>query len=158
MEQPATQTGWPSHVWARIVAVTSVFGAVMIFLDRSADCARTLAPACVLTARAVTQLLSWIGMECQRNGATLIQPGGFGYEISFVWGATIGAAGMLLINMVRLVSLFYVGVVAPRFFAAFHTFVWPALTVCLALGFFRVWNRGSALQLTPGMNSASHYV
>lgn len=181
MERPATQTAWPSRLWARIVAVTGVFGAAMIFLDRSATCAPALAPACVLTARSVAQVLSWTGMECQRDSATLIQPGGFGYEISFgctgiipaallaaailvasgrlrarLWGAAIGAVGMLLVNLVRLISLFYVGVVAPQYFSASHSIVWQALTVFFVVGFFYAWKRRSALRLTARLDSASH--
>jgi exosortase/archaeosortase family protein len=183
MEQPATETVWPSRVWARIAGTAGVFSVAMILIEHSTACVQSFTPICVATARSIAQVLNWMGMECQRETATLIHPGGFGYEIGFtctgiipasllaaailaaggrlrprLWGAAIGAFGMLLLNLVRLVSLFYVGVLAPRFFAALHSIVWQALTALFVVGFFYAWKRMSALQLTVRMDSASHYV
>ena len=161
--------------------MVGVCAVTMILLDRSTACARMLAPACVFTARSVEQVLNSMGMDCRRDAATLTHPGGFGYEIGFActgtipaallaaailvaggrcrtrfWGATLGALSVLLVNLVRLLSLFYVGVFAPRFFTALHTFVWQALTVVFVTGFFYTWKRKSALRLTARINGASH--
>jgi exosortase/archaeosortase family protein len=159
-----TETEWPSRVWARIACTTGVFAITAILADRSAACVQALVPVCIMTARSIAQILSWLGMDSHREMATLIHLGGFGYEIGFtctgiipagllaiailaagggvrarVWGAAIGAVGVLLLNLVRLVSLFYIGVLAPRFFAAVHSIVWQALTVLFVVGFFYAW-------------------
>lgn len=166
MQEGFTETEWPSGVWARIAGTAGIFAFPTTLVDRSAAGVQVLTPICLLTARSIAQILSWLGMDFHREMATLIHPGGFGYEIGFnctgiipagllatailaaggrlqarVWGAVVGAVGVLLLNLVRLVSLFYIGVLAPRFFAAAHSIVWQALTVLFVVGFFYAWKR-----------------
>ena len=166
MQQGIAYAEWPSRVWARIAGIAGIFTIATILTDRSAASVRGLTPVCILTARSIAQILNWLGMNIQREMATLIHPSGFGYEIGFgctgaipagllvtailaaggpmrtrVWGAVIGAVGVLLFNLIRLVSLFYIGVLAPRFFAAAHSLVWQALTVLFVAGFFFAWKR-----------------
>ncbi len=176
MQQGIAETEWPSRVWARIAGTAGIFTIATILADRSAASVQGLALVCVMTARSIAQVLNWLGMDFQREMATLIHPSGFGYEIGFtctgiipagllanaimaaggrmrtrVWGAAIGVVGVLLFNLIRLVSLFYVGVLAPRFFVVAHSVVWQALTVLFVAGFFFAWKRkASAPSNHPG--------
>jgi exosortase/archaeosortase family protein len=166
MRQGIADTEWPSHVWARIAGTAGIFTIATLIADRTEATMQGLAPICVLTARSIAQVLNWLGMDFQREMATLIHPSGFGYEIGFtctgvipagllatailagggrtrtrVWGAAMGTVAVMLLNLIRLVSLFYIGVLAPRFFATAHSVVWQALSVLFVVGFFYVWKR-----------------
>jgi len=166
MWQGIAETEWPSRSWARIAGAAGMLALLAILVDRSATWAHELAPLNVFTARFIAQILNSLGMTCRREMATLVHPSGFGYEIGFscigvipaallataimfaggrmrarVWGAAMGAVGVLVMNLIRLVSLFYIGVLAPRFFSAAHSVVWQALTVIFVVTFFYVWKR-----------------
>lgn len=166
MRQGIAETEWPSRTWARIAGAAGILAIMAILVDRSATLAHQLAPLNIITARFIAQILDSLGMTCQREMATLVHPSGFGYEIGFsctgiipggllaiavlaasgrmwarVWGAAIGATGVLVLNLIRLVSLFYIGVLAPRFFSAAHSVIWQALTVFFVVAFFYVWKR-----------------
>lgn len=166
MRQSIAETEWPSRTWARIAGATGIFAIMAILVDRSAAWVHALAPLNIVTARSIAQMLNSLGMTCQQETATLVHPSGFGYEIAFnctgiipaallatailaaggrmrarAWGAVIGAVGVLLLNLIRLVSLFYIGVLAPQFFSTAHSVVGQTLTVLFVAGFFCVWKR-----------------
>jgi exosortase H (IPTLxxWG-CTERM-specific) len=52
-----------------------------------------------------------------------------------------GTACILALNLVRIVSLFLIGVKAPRFFATAHLEVWPAVFILCATGLWLAWVR-----------------
>lgn len=54
-------------------------------------------------------------------------------------GVLLGAAGIFLINLLRLGSLFYVGVHFPDLFDRMHLLVWQSLVIVLALFLWLVW-------------------
>jgi len=54
-------------------------------------------------------------------------------------GILIGTAGLLLINLIRIVSLFFVGVYYPSAFDMLHEDVWQAAFMVLAVGFWAIW-------------------
>ena len=54
-------------------------------------------------------------------------------------GILIGTAGLLLINLFRIVSLFYVGIDYPKAFNMMHEGVWQAAFIVLAIVFWAVW-------------------
>jgi len=180
MQPRIADTEWPSHIWARIAGAAGIFAIIASLVDRSAAWVHELAPLNVVTARSIAHILDSLGVNCQRELATLVHPSGFGYEIGFactgvipagllatailaagggmrarVWGAASGVVGALLLNLIRLVSLFYIGVLAPRFFAAAHFVVWQALTVLFVAGFFYVWKRKAC---APGNRSDRCYI
>jgi exosortase/archaeosortase family protein len=167
-----TESEWPSRVWARIAVVTGISAVAMLLVERSPALVQALAPLDIIAARATAQILGWLGMDAQREVATLIHSSGFGYEIVFrcsgvipagllvaailsagaslrarLWGAAVGALGMLLLNLVRLASLFYIGVQFPRAFGVAHALVWQVLTVLSLIGFFYAWRRYTFLPL-----------
>jgi exosortase/archaeosortase family protein len=55
-------------------------------------------------------------------------------------GVATGVAALLVINLIRLVSLFWTGVHLPEFFQAMHVHVWPALLVAAAVVHVIVWS------------------
>lgn len=99
-----------------------------------------------------------------REGVFLYHPGGFSYAIDYSCtgiipimylsvailffptdrqhkrnGFLAAVPYVLLINEIRLVSLFIVGVVFPGLFPLIHEFVWELLMVVFVGGFWIVW-------------------
>ena len=68
-------------------------------------------------------------------------------------GILIGTAAIMLLNLVRIVSLFFVGVYYPRAFNMLHEDVWQAVFIVLALGFWAIWvqwaTRGPGISKNP---------
>lgn len=54
-------------------------------------------------------------------------------------GILIGTAAIMLVNLVRIVSLYFVGVYYPSAFIMIHEGVWQAAFVVLAIVFWAVW-------------------
>jgi exosortase/archaeosortase family protein len=60
------------------------------------------------------------------------------------WSAKIiGVVGGLLviqaINMVRIISLFYIGVFFPKLFNSSHVFIWQSLVILAGVTLWIVW-------------------
>ncbi len=60
-------------------------------------------------------------------------------------GTVVGVVAIQVINIVRVVSLFYVGVYRPTWFSTAHVFVWQSIIIVLAVVFWLVWARRHAL-------------
>jgi len=56
-------------------------------------------------------------------------------------GLAIGVPSILLLNVVRLASLFWVGIVRPDLFDAAHVLVWQSLMVLAVVGLWLLWVR-----------------
>ena len=54
-------------------------------------------------------------------------------------GMLIGTLCLMVLNLVRIVTLFYVGVFWPRAFHTVHVDVWQALFIFLAILFWTLW-------------------
>ena len=54
-------------------------------------------------------------------------------------GLTLGIVGIFTINIVRLVSLFYIGVYWPSFLEQAHLLVWPSLLIVFSLFLWLFW-------------------
>jgi len=54
-------------------------------------------------------------------------------------GIVIGAILLMLMNLVRVVTMFYAGIYIPSFFDRMHVEVWPAIFVTLSLFLWVVW-------------------
>jgi archaeosortase B (VPXXXP-CTERM-specific) len=54
-------------------------------------------------------------------------------------GFGLGITGLFLLNIIRLVSVFYVGVYFPRFLDDFHLLVWQSLVVFCTLLLWLFW-------------------
>lgn len=65
-------------------------------------------------------------------------------------GLLIGTASLLLINLVRVVSLFYIGIHFPAAFKFMHHDVWQAAFVVLAVVFWLIWVQWATRRSAPG--------
>jgi len=54
-------------------------------------------------------------------------------------GAGIGLTGIFTLNIVRLVSLFYVGLYFPRYVDQVHLLIWQSLTIVFSLFLWLFW-------------------
>ena len=56
-----------------------------------------------------------------------------------VLGVFGGLLAIQLINLVRIVSLFYIGIYLPEFFNESHIFVWQSLVILAGISLWIVW-------------------
>ena len=56
-------------------------------------------------------------------------------------GIAIGVAVIQILNLVRVVSLFWLGVHRPDIFETFHTAVWQTILILVAVVVFLLWSR-----------------
>lgn len=67
-----------------------------------------------------------------------------------VIGLMLGFLAIQVANVVRVVSLFYVGVYWPKWFAASHIFIWQSLIILLGVVLWLVWVNRYALAPAKG--------
>jgi exosortase H (IPTLxxWG-CTERM-specific) len=60
-------------------------------------------------------------------------------------GIALGFLAIQVFNVVRVVSLFYIGAFKPRWFSLSHVFVWQSLVIVFAVVLWLVWVRRYAL-------------
>jgi exosortase/archaeosortase family protein len=148
-----------SHL--RFVAMMLLYGAVVALFYREEVLGQSLAPLTVLTARVTCYLLRTGGVEALQEGAVLTHPAGFSYEVGYTCtgflpvatlmvcilaypesfrtkplGILLGSAALIGINLLRLTSLFYIGIHFPDSFALAHEVVWELLWV---VAFIALW-------------------
>ena len=58
-------------------------------------------------------------------------------------GLVVGVASLLALNLVRIVSLYFIGLHLPQFFPAAHLEVWPVVFILVALALWIAWIRWS---------------
>lgn len=152
----------------RVGLVAATLLAVVLLTPRRPVLQDVLAPLEEMTARVTQALLEAGGLEVEREGAVLSHASGFAYEV--YWrctgllpgvfvaglilaspgsardrgvGAAAGAAVVLVVNFVRLVHLFHLGVRHPAVFGWAHSVIWEAGIVLLVLAVWRGWVRWS---------------
>lgn len=54
-------------------------------------------------------------------------------------GAAGGLLAIQLINLVRIISLFYIGVYLPRFFNQSHIFIWQSIVILSGVALWVAW-------------------
>ena len=160
---------WPPTVWLRIALATSLFVATTYAVESSDLAKWAMKWAAIGTAFVVEVTLAWLGTGSQREFSTLVSPGGFGYQIDFactgiipagflgvailasqssfgarIRGTAIGVPCILLLNVIRLISLFYAGIWQPQAFEWVHSAVWQPLMVGSIVAFFLLWKHRMA--------------
>lgn len=68
--------------------------------------------------------------------AVIAYPSGWKKKL---WGIVLGVPAILFVNLIRLVSLFYVGYWFPSVFETAHLLVWQSLIIFFAVLFWLVW-------------------
>ncbi len=152
-------------------------GAVFLFY-RNEVLGPILAPLAAGTARLVLALLDLLGIDAVREGAIITHPDGFAYEIAYICTGFLPVAtfmvcvlaypaawrtkwvGMLIavpilwaINLLRLVSLFYIGVHFPAAFAWVHEVAWEGLLAATFISLWLGWMNWSARRIRPSARS-----
>lgn len=155
---------WPARIWGRIALATGLFVLAVLPAERNPAFLLALPSLNALTAEAAERAIAWFGVGVHREQAVLTHPGGFGYEIvlsctgvvpaglltvailasgaslrSRLQGAAFGVAAVLIANLIRLVSLFLVGVWRPAAFGFAHSVVWEGLMILLLIALFQLW-------------------
>jgi exosortase H (IPTLxxWG-CTERM-specific) len=54
-------------------------------------------------------------------------------------GLSLGTAAIHLVNLLRIVSLFYIGQISDKWFEIAHLYLWESLIVLFTLGTFWLW-------------------
>ncbi len=122
-----------------------------------------------LVARMSGVVLALLGEDIRVNGCELASPrfavviyngcNGLVTSLIFIAGVVafpararaklIGLLGGLLaiqlVNLVRIVALFYTGVFAPRLFGQSHIFVWQSIVILSGVALWLLWARRYAL-------------
>ncbi len=61
------------------------------------------------------------------------------------YGAILGVAVLQVVNLIRIVSLVYLGINHPKYFHDAHTFIWQIVIIALSLFLWMVWARSLKL-------------
>ncbi|MCU0302997.1 MAG: exosortase H [Thermoanaerobaculales bacterium] len=120
-------------------------------------------PYTTLIAKAAGIILGWFGEDITMNGCVLRSPrfavtiyngcNGLITSLIFISGVLafpapwtaklIGVAGGLLaiqvINMIRIISLFYIGIYLPELFNSSHIFIWQSLVILAGVTLWIIW-------------------
>lgn len=150
----------------RFALFLGVFVLLVLLTHQNPLLMRAMAPVDLSTARVTATILHLCGISVIQELTILSHPSGFSYEIyyhctglvpaaflavgifafptelrrKFV-AVVLGVPLLLLLNLIRLVSLFYVGVWYPNAFYLAHTIVWEGLFILYISGFLVWWMR-----------------
>lgn len=142
----------------RFVLALTIFAGLVLLTFREDVLGPALLPLRVLTAEATLAVIHGAGMEAVRAASTVYHPGGFAYEISRgctglvpiaflvvavlaypadsrtkLVGLSLGVPFLAVLNLIRLVHLFYLGVHQPQLFELAHKVLWQAVIVLAVL-------------------------
>lgn len=127
-------------------AITSVSGAALNALGEKVSVAGT----------EIRSESFGVNIENGCNGietALLFGSAVLAFPATWAWrgaGLLVGFVAIQLLNLVRVLTLFWVGAHRPVFFSSFHTVVWQSVVVLFGVVLFLVW----AAQ-RPGRRGAS---
>lgn len=154
-----------SIIWSRpngrFLIRAAAFLGLFLMAYREEYLGRLLEPFSLATAGAAGAVLEFFGMEVVRTLAVLRHPDGFAYEIYYrctgllpvviftiitlaypapskpkAVGLGVGIPFLLILNLARLVHLFYIGVHSPDLFDLAHSVLWEAMLIGAALVLF----------------------
>lgn len=54
-------------------------------------------------------------------------------------GVVVGVLTIQVVNIIRVVSLFYIGIFKPQWFAVSHVFIWQSLIILVGVVLWLVW-------------------
>lgn len=155
---------------SRFGLILGVFTGVVLLTYREEALGALLGPVTALTANVTFFILDLIRMEVEQEASIIYQPGGFAYEIYYrctgflpvaclsvfilaypgnfrhkFAGLALGIPLLILLNLVRLVHIFIIGVTRPAYFDFAHNVLWNGIILLAVLGFWLIWkNRADA--------------
>ena len=81
--------------------------------------------------------------ECTVVGPVLVMGMGiFSYPASFrrkAWGVVWGALIMLLVNQIRMASLFFIGIKFPLLLEVAHLVIWQGILIAIGIVIWLIW-------------------
>ena len=81
--------------------------------------------------------------ECTVVGPVLVMGMGiFSYPASFrrkAWGAVWGTLIMLLVNQIRIASLFFIGIKFPVLLEVAHLVIWQGILIAIGIVIWLIW-------------------
>lgn len=83
----------------------------------------------------------------------VLAAGVFAFPVAWrtkVAGLLVGLVAVQLINLVRVLSLFYTGVYLPRFFNESHVVVWQSVVILSGVALWVVWARWAVTRTENG--------
>ncbi len=138
--------------------------AVLVLLEQMPALQRPLEPVNLGLARATELLLQYLDVPVARQGTILMHPDGFSYRITYVcsgfrpialiavtllmvpatWlsrltGVCVAVVGIEALNLVRLVHLYWTGVMDPDAFFMAHRVTWNIVTVVAVVAYLALW-------------------
>jgi exosortase H (IPTLxxWG-CTERM-specific) len=161
----------------QFAAVMTIYGGVtflgiVLLTHRSEVLAPLLTPLTLLTARATVSLLHWLGMEAVRTANVIAHANGFAYQITYgcvglipiatlfvavlayhspvrhkFAGIALGVPILIVLNLARLVHLFYIGVYHHTLFSFYHDWLWDNCLIFSTLALWLGWIRWSGARL-----------
>ena len=168
--------GRPAIRFAVIFFVSIIVVSVLLRLDAVDE--QLVVPFTSLIARASSATLNLAGMSTQVTGTQIRDATGFSINIlngcnavyvsgillcavlafpsslkEKLIGAAIGLSGVQLINLIRIVSLFMIGLKRPDLFDQFHLYFWQTAVVVLSMTFWIFW--AEVLVSKPGGSRAA---
>jgi exosortase H (IPTLxxWG-CTERM-specific) len=127
---------------------------------------KAIVPFTGLLAQASVFLLKLIGTETKASSTLIVSPqltvdikaGCTGIEPIIIliaamfafraswkakfYGAFLGMVVLQGVNLIRIVSLVYLGINHPKYFSDGHTFIWQIVIIALSLFLWMVWAKG----------------
>jgi exosortase H (IPTLxxWG-CTERM-specific) len=149
----------------RVAAIMIALGAAALFLVyRQELLGRYLANLTSFTASMSFSVLKQLGMCVEQRGTVVSDIHGFAYEIQFrctgilpacafalsilaspangrrkLIGLALGIPLVFLLNMVRLIHLFFIGVYRPEWFNFAHHYAWEGAIILGVLALWLAW-------------------
>ena len=145
----------------RFAVIIALYGGAVFLGYRDEVLGPVLAPFAPWTAYITLVLVHGLGIDAVQYGTVLAHPNGFAYVVIYsctgflpvimfigcvvaypgTWrakcvGIAFGVPLVWMINLLRLVHLFYLGVYNPQMFALAHEVVWQGI---LAMTFIALW-------------------
>jgi exosortase H (IPTLxxWG-CTERM-specific) len=152
----------------RFLVVMVAFAGVAFLSYRDDVLGAIIAPLTTWTAGMTLGLLQRAGMEVTGVATVISHPGGFAYAIYYrctgflpvaflttailaypgrwrrkLVGLVISVPVLILLNLTRLVHLFYLGVHRPTAFDFAHSVLWEGVVILATLGLWLGWTRWS---------------
>lgn len=169
----------------RFAVIMIIYGGAVFLVYRDEVLGPVLAPLAPWTAYVTLVLVHGLGIDAVRDGAVLAHPDGFAYEVAYTctgfqpiatfiacvlaypgkWhakclGIAVGVPLLWVVNLLRLVHLFYLGVYSPEGLTAAHEVVWQGLVAVTFIALWLSWirwseKRGSPVAASRGKKGAS---
>ncbi len=120
--------------WLNHATATALAGALWL-LGADAQASGTLVTSKIFSAEIITECTAIFPLMIFL-AAVVAYPCAWKKKL---WGMALGVPAILVINLIRLVSLFYIGYWFPSAFETAHLLIWQSLIIFFAVLLWLVW-------------------